>query len=250
MNFKVVVLAVSTFGVIACGGSADELERADSAARLPSAAEAPNSAGDPAKFLPIERVERGALGDSTQGPEFAETCSPEELLVGLNVGVKGWVEQVSGVCQSYSLRANVSGTPFGYSFELGARHELAPHPALTTSRVQPLMCPEGTVMVGVNMTEQHSALGTAGDRIVIPQLAIDCAAPFLTDSQLEWRDSIPVGPAVGSLAPAGDWYTSDLLNNSEVLVGYHGAAGTEVDRVGLIATSLDLPVASNTSASQ
>jgi len=86
---------------------------------------------------------------------------------------------------------------------------------------------------------------TAADALVIPQLAIDCGAPSLTESQLEWQYSTQVGPAVGSLAPAGDGYASDLLNNSEVLVGYHGAAGTEIDRVGLIMTSLDLPVAAN-----
>jgi len=245
MNFKVVVLVVLTLSVVACGGTADREQPADSAAALPSSAIAPSSAGDPANFMPIERVAQGALGDSSEGAEFAETCGPEELLVGLNVGVNGWVEQISGVCQSYSLRSNVSGTPFGYSFQLGARHALAPHPALATKRVQPLMCPEGTVMVGVNITQQHSAPGTAADALVIPQLAIDCGAPSLTESQLEWQYSTQVGPAVGSLAPAGDGYASDLLNNSEVLVGYHGAAGTEIDRVGLIMTSLDLPVAAN-----
>jgi hypothetical protein len=249
MDFKVVAFAVIASGVIGCGGSTDKQESADSATALPSSANAPNNAaastGQPANFMLVEHVERGSLGDSSEGAEFAETCGPDELLIGLNVDLTGWLEQISGVCQGYSLRSNVSGTPYGYSFHLGARHALAPHPALTTSRIQPLLCPEGTVMVGVSITQQHTAPGTAADAIVIPQLSIDCGTPLLTESQLEWRYSVRVGPAEGSFAPAEDWSEGDLLDDSEISVGYHGAAGNEIDRVGLIATSLDIPVGSN-----
>jgi len=199
-------------------------------------------------LAPGNPVERRALGDSYGGTEFAEMCADNELLIGLKVGVGAWVDQITAVCQAYSLRSNTQAIPQLYSFALGAKRDLTAHPPTTTSEIQELTCRDGTVMVGVHISQQHTAFDQDTDQVVVPQLWLDCAAPILDMTgalpQLAWQNIEHVGPVTGSFAAPDAWFESDTLDATQVLVGFHGAAGAWVDRVGLTASSLSVALPS------
>ena len=190
------------------------------------------SAGNP--------VQRKALGDSPGGTVFADTCAADELLVGLSLGVGGWLDQGSAVCQHFELRTNTQVTPYRYSLGLGAKRSLAPHPSSTTSAVNELVCRDGTVMVGLRISQQHRAFGADSDSVVIPQLAIQCALPAMrldaSNPRLEWQGAVEVGPVSGQIANASAWFESDQLDENQLLVGFHGASGAWLDRLGLTAS--------------
>jgi hypothetical protein len=193
---------------------------------------------------PGDAVQRRALGDSVGGTDFAESCADNELLVGVKVGVGAWVDQITAVCQAYSLRSTVPAVPSQYSFALGAKRDLTAHPPTTTSEIQELTCRDGTVMVGVHISQQHTAFDQDTDQVFVPQIWLDCAAPSLNMTAapplLQWQNVEHVGPATGSFAAPDAWFESDTLDVTQVLVGLHGAAGAWIDRVGLTASSLSV----------
>ena len=200
--------------------------------------------GCPVGLTPSNAIERKSLGDSEGGSDFAETCADNELLVGLKVGVGAWVDQITGVCQTYALYTNKQALPYQYSLALGAKRDLTAHPPTTTSAIQELTCRDGTVMVGVHISQQHTAFDQDTDQVVIPQIWIDCATPsvHMSDAppQLQWQDIEHIGPATGSFAAPDAWFESDTIDPNQVLVGFHGAAGAWIDRVGLTASSLSV----------
>jgi len=200
--------------------------------------------GCPVAFSRSDAVQRESLGDSDDGSDFAETCAANEVLVGLKVGVGAWIDQVTAVCQKYSLSTNTQTVPYQCSFPLGTQRELAAYPPTTTSPLQELTCRDGTVMVGVHISQQNTAFDQYTDQIVVPQIWLDCAALFLdvTDAppQLQWQTIEPAGPVTGSFAATDAWFESDTLDTTQVLVGFHGATSTWVDRVGLTASSLSV----------
>ncbi|HEY3668332.1 MAG TPA: hypothetical protein VGL19_20155 [Polyangiaceae bacterium] len=200
--------------------------------------------GCPAGLAMGNGAQRKSLGDSWGGGDFAETCAADEMLVGLRLGVGAWIDQVTAVCQTYALHAGTQTVPYQYSVALGALRYLTPHPAATTSEVQDLICRAGTVMVGVHISQQHTALGQATDQIVIPQLSVDCAEPLLrlagATPHVEWQKPEQIGPVSGDFAGWDAWFEGDRLDPTQVLVGFHGASGAWVDRVGLTASSLSV----------
>jgi hypothetical protein len=204
--------------------------------------------GCPVALSPSNPIERKSLGDSEGGSDFAETCADNELLVGLKVGVGAWVDQVTAVCQTYALYTNKQAVPYQYSVTLDAKRDLTPYPASTTSPIQELSCRGGTIMVGVHISQQHTALYQDTDQVVVPQIWVDCATPSLdmtnAPPQLRWQNIEQVGPATGSFAAPDAWFESDTLDATQVLVGFHGATGAWVDRVGLTASSLSVALQS------
>jgi hypothetical protein len=193
-------------------------------------------------------VQRRALGDSVGGTDFSDSCANNEVLVGLRVGVGAWVDQITPVCQTYFLRSITQTVPAQYSFALGTKRDLTAHPPTTTSEIQELTCRDGTVMVGVHISQQHTAFDDDTDQVVVPQIWLDCAAPILNiaaaPAQLQWQNIEHVGPATGSFAAPDAWFESDTLDVTQVLVGFHGAAGAWIDRVGLTASSLSVALES------
>lgn len=204
--------------------------------------------GCPAGLAMGNGAQRKSLGDSLGGGDFAETCAVDEVLVGLRVGVGAWVDQITAVCQTFSLHANTQADPYQYSVSLGASRDLTPHPATTTSAIQDLICRAGTVMVGVHISQQHTALSQATDQIVIPQLSVDCAEPVLrlagAMSHVEWQDPQRIGPVSGAFAASDAWFENDQPDTTQLLVGLHGASGAWVDRVGLTASLLSVALQS------
>jgi hypothetical protein len=204
--------------------------------------------GCPAGLAMGNGAQRKSLGDSWGGSDFAETCAPDEMLVGLKLGVGAWIDQVTAVCQTYSLHANTQTVPYQYSVALGAQRQLAPHPPTTTSEVQDLICRAGTVMIGVHISQQHTAVDQDTDQIVIPQLSVDCAEPVLrlagVTPHVEWQNPEQLGPVSGDFAAPEAWFEGDRLDAAQVLVGFHGASGVWVDRVGLTASLLSVALQS------
>jgi hypothetical protein len=200
--------------------------------------------GCPVALSPSNALQRESLGDSWGGADFAETCADNEVLVGLKVGVGAWIDQITAVCRTYALHVNKQVVPYQYSFALDATRDLTAHPPTTTSEIQDLTCRDGTVMVGVHISQQHTALDQDTDQVVVPQIWIDCATPTLhmtaAPPQLQWQDIEHVGPATGSFAAPNAWFEGDVLDANQVLVGFHGAAGDWIDRVGLTASSLSV----------
>jgi hypothetical protein len=194
-------------------------------------------------------VQRKALGDSPGGTVFADTCAADELLVGLSLGVGAWLDQSSAICQHFSLHTNTQVTPYRYSLGLGAKRSLAPHPLSTTSVVNELVCRDGTVMVGLRISQQHSAFGQVFDSVVIPQLAIRCAEPAMRldpqNPRLEWQGAVEVGPVSGQIANSSAWFETDQLQSNELLVGFHGASGSWLDRLGLTASAVHVVLQSD-----
>ena len=199
------------------------------------------SAGNP--------VQRKALGDSPGGALFADTCADDELLVGLSLAIGSWLDQGSAICQHFALRANTQATPYEYSLALGAKRSLAPHPQSTTSAINELVCRDGTVMVGLRISQQHTALGQDSDTVVIPQVSIQCAQPAMRldpqNPRLEWQGAVDVGPLSGAIANPSAWFEADLLETNQLLVGFHGASGAWLDRVGLTASPVHVVLQSD-----
>ena len=199
--------------------------------------------GCPSAIVPASSaVESKNIGDSTGGVPFADTCAANEVLVGLSVGAGAWVDQVTAICEQYTLHTNVSAIPFQYSMTLMSKRSLLAHPTTSKSPVTELTCSEGMVMVGLRVSQQHSALGGDADHIVIPQIWIDCALPALNmaaaSPQVVWQNAVEVGPVSGSVANGEAWFEKTLLDASQLLVGFHGATGAWIDSVGLTASPL------------
>ena len=196
--------------------------------------------GCPVGFSLVNPSQRPAIGDSPGGVAFADDCADDEVLVGLSVAVGYWLAQVTAVCQKYSLTNSVQ-VPYQYEITLGARRSLAAHPPSTLRPLTDLSCHSGSVLVGLRISQQHSANGQASDTIVIPQLSITCAEPFLnlagTQPHVEWMNPVDVGPVTGSFANQQSWYRTDAIGVTELPTGLHGASGSWVDRVGLTASS-------------
>ena len=203
--------------------------------------------GCPVGLAPSNAVQRKPLGDSTGGSPFAETCANDELLVGLTLGVASWLEQGTAICQKYSLSTNKQQPTYRYSLGFGERRALAAHPATSTSPARELSCAPGSVMVGLRVSQQHTAYGQPGSFIVIPQVSIQCAEPRVDltggAARVVWQDAVLVGPVSGGFANGGAWFESDLLTNGELLLGLHGASGIWVDRLGLTAGSVRVMLA-------
>ena len=198
--------------------------------------------GCPAGLLPGSAVQRAAIGDSFGGTDFADTCADDELLVGLNVAAGPWVDQVTAICQEYSLFTNTQPSPFQYSLALHEKRSLDAHPSVTMSPIQELACASGKIMVGLRVSQQHTAFGDPSDAIVIPRVWIRCAEPTISlgagTPQVVWQNALEVGPVSGSFASDQAWFEGDQLSESELLVGFHGRAGGAVARVGLTGSSL------------
>ena len=199
------------------------------------------SAGNP--------VQRKALGDSPGGTVFADTCADDELLVGLSLGIGAWLDQSSAICQHFELHTNTQVTPYRYSLGLGAKRSLAPHPLSTTSVVTELVCRDGALMVGLRISQQHTAFGQDSDSVVIPQVAIQCAEPAMQldakNPRLEWQGAVEVGPLSGQFANTSAWFETDQLQTNEALVGFHGASGSWLDRLGLTASPVHVVLQSD-----
>ena len=199
--------------------------------------------GCPSAIAPASSaVQSKPIGDSTGGSPFADTCAANEILVGLSVAAGAWVDQVTAICEQYGLHTDTLAVPFQYSMSLMGRHNLAAHPTTSTSAVSELSCSAGMVMVGVRVSQQHSALGDDADHIVIPQIWIECAQPSLNMAAavplVVWHDAVEVGPVSGGVANGEAWFEKTMLDASQLLVGFHGATGAWIDSVGLTASPL------------
>ncbi len=199
--------------------------------------------GCPSAIVPASgAVENKAIGDSTGGVPFADTCAANEVLVGLSVAAGAWVDQVTAICEEYALHTNAAAAPFQYSMTLMSKRSLLAHPPTSSSTVTELSCNEGSVMVGLRVSQQHSALGEDGDYIVIPQIWIECGQPSLdmapAGGQVVWQNAVEVGPVSGFTANAAAWFEKTMLDPSQLLVGFHGATGSWIDSVGLTASPL------------
>ncbi|HWZ89476.1 MAG TPA: putative metal-binding motif-containing protein [Polyangiaceae bacterium] len=198
--------------------------------------------GCPAGFSLGNALQRPSVGDSPGGTVFADACADDELMVGLNVAVGGWLEQVAAICAKYSLHVNTEPSPYQYSLALSGERSLLAHPPSATSAVQELACRGGTVLVGVRVSQQHSAYGQSDDIILIPKIWITCAEPKLnlssSTARVEWQNAVEVGPVTGTVANDSAWFEADLLGTTELVTGLHGGSGGWVDRVGLTSSPL------------
>jgi hypothetical protein len=180
---------------------------------------------------------RPALGDSTGGNPFADTCAADEVLVGLRVAAGPFITQVRGVCRKYVVKPTALGDLAGAGITMGAMRELAPHPATTTDPVQNLICPDAKILVGIRLSQQNVVF--AGNKsIVSPRIWGTCADPAFksTTARFEWQTTTEIGPISGSYANIMDWIVSDRVASPSVLVGVHGFSGAWIDRVGTISS--------------
>ncbi len=195
--------------------------------------------GCPVGFSPGNPVQRGAIGDSWGGTQFADTCAADEVLVGVTVAVGAWLDQVTAVCQKFSLSNGTTQVPYQYELKLGARRSLASHPTTASSPTSDLSCRNGTVLVGLHISQQHTAYGQVNDFVVIPQISIKCAEAFLSlngdQPHVEWMNPVDVGPVTGSFANPQAWFRTDVLDVTDLPSGFHGSSGAWLDRVGLTA---------------
>jgi hypothetical protein len=180
---------------------------------------------------------RAALGDSTGGGEFLESCANDEVLVGLNVATNGWVYQVTGICRKFMLQVDTAKTPYEYSFAFGETRELAPHPEDTTGEVKSLLCAEDQALVGLRVSQQTYTSSAGVSYVVIPSVWAYCAEPKLAvaggDASVVWQDPVMIGPAEGHGAEATDWSAEDQIVSPKFSVILHGTSGKWLDRIGL-----------------
>ncbi|HTA90416.1 MAG TPA: putative metal-binding motif-containing protein [Polyangiaceae bacterium] len=204
--------------------------------------------GCPSAFLRGSATQRPALGDSTGGSAFAGVCATDEVITGLQIATSNWLDQVTAVCQKYTLGVNTQVTPYQYSFALGASESLASHPPSTTDSIQALTCPSGTVLVGLNISEQ-TVTEVSTQYVVITRVSTTCAEPILnltgTTPQVTWQNPVMIGPLSSSTFDATQATTrSDTLDPTQLSVGLHGASGLWVDQIGLTDSSIQVLVQS------
>ncbi len=200
--------------------------------------------GCPTGFLRASTTKETSLGDSTGGTTFADLCANDELIVGLQLGFSGWLYQLTGICQRYSLAVNTQLTPWKYSVAFEATRLLPSHPASTNGALQQVSCAAGMVLVGVHVYEQYGNAAHTGNPY-ITGLSISCAAPTFdpsaTNPQLTWAGAVELGPFIDSSFNASEALRKDqLLSNGRLVVGLHGSAGFWVDNVGLTSSSVQV----------
>ncbi|HWZ92386.1 MAG TPA: hypothetical protein VNW92_26155, partial [Polyangiaceae bacterium] len=186
---------------------------------------------------------QAALGDSTGGSKFADTCANDEVIVGLQVAFSSWLDQVTAVCQKYSLHVNTVASPYQYSLSFGATAVLPAHPTSTSDSLHALTCAPGKVLVGLDISEQHTALGQTPDYIVVTRISATCADPILVltggSPHVGWQNAAVIGPLSGTIYASAQAVTrTDLLGTDHLSVGFHGASGLWIDQVGLTASSI------------
>lgn len=201
--------------------------------------------GCPASFQRGAATPGTALGDSTGGGAYSELCGANEVLVGLQVAFGNWLTQVSFKCQAFSLGVSKKATPYTYSVQLGTTHYLASHPATTGDTVQTLDCPSGQILVGLAIGDQHTTPKFTPDYLVITSLSATCAELLLDLSadppKLRWSGPTTLGPATGGLYDAAlATVESATLTNDQIAVGFLGADGAWVDRVGYITSTVQV----------
>jgi hypothetical protein len=199
--------------------------------------------GCPSGFLRGSADQQPALGDSTGGSKFADTCANDEVIVGLQVAFSSWLDQVTAVCQKYSLHVNTVASPYQYSLSFGTSAVLPAHPTSTSDSLHALTCAPGKVLVGLDISEQHTALGQTPDYIVVTRISATCADPILVLSggspHVGWQNAVVIGPFSGTLYASAQAVTrSDQLGTDHLSVGFHGASGLWIDQVGLTASSI------------
>jgi hypothetical protein len=200
--------------------------------------------GCPSGFLRGSATQRPALGDSTGGSAFADVCTTDEVVTGLQIATSDWLDQITAVCQKYTLGVNTQVTPYQYSFALGTTESLPSHPSMTTDSIQALTCPSGTVLVGLNISEQ-TVTEVSTQYIVITRVSATCAEPIVNltgaTPQVTWQTPVMIGPLSSSTFDATQATTrSDTLDATQLSVGLHGAGGLWVDQIGLTDSSIQV----------
>lgn len=203
--------------------------------------------GCPSTFLRGAVTAGTALGDSTGGSLYSETCGPDEVLVGLQVGFSKWLDQINAKCQQFSLTVDKSVAPYKYAVTLGTSHVLAAHPPTSNDAIQTLTCPAGKVLVGISIAEQHTAPAYMPDYLVITRASVTCADLVLeltvAPPTLKWKTPTTIGPISASFYDgASATAKSTTLNSSQIAVGYQGSAGLWVDRIGPVVSSVQIVV--------
>lgn len=185
------------------------------------------------------------LGDSTGGSAFSETCSDDEVLVGMQLGFSNWLDQITFKCQAFSLATSTKSIPYQYSVALGASHLLPAHPATTSDSLQTLNCPSGQILVGLAIAEQHTAPQFSPDYIVLTSISATCAELVLDSSVdppvLAWQNSTSIGPISGTLYDNTSATSASLtLMSNQIAVGYQGFGGAWIDRVGATTSTVQV----------
>ncbi|HVJ14177.1 MAG TPA: hypothetical protein VM686_01995 [Polyangiaceae bacterium] len=181
-----------------------------------------------------------AIGDSAGGSAFAESCAKDEVLVGLKVATGAWVDQVSGICRKFELKAT-DVAPYQYSLAFLETRALAAHPSETSSEVHVLLCGDHEALVGLRISQQNYS-GDGVQSVVIPSLWISCAEPLLDldadGESVRWNDAVQIGPVSGSFANGTAWFAEQKLTSPALAVAVHGSAGSWIDRLGLGASTI------------
>jgi len=201
--------------------------------------------GCPSTFLRGAATAGTTLGDSTGGGPYSEQCANDEVLVGLQVGFSTWLDQIDVKCQQLSLGVDKSSTPYKYSVKFGPTHLLAPHPATTNDTVQAIDCPAGKVLVGFSISEQHTTPTYTPDYIVLTRVSGTCASLAIdmtgTPPALKWKNTTNIGPVAGSYYDSSTATNKSLtLDPNQVAIGYQGASGLWVDRIGPVVSSVQV----------
>jgi hypothetical protein len=200
--------------------------------------------GCPSDLLRGNAIKETALGDSPGGSAFADVCANDELVVGLQVALRGYLDQTTALCQKYTLQVDTRGVPYQYSVGYGATEYLTSHPTSTDSALTPARCPDGTFLVGMHAYQQYLLLPTdpnpelTGISILCAQLSVDLT---LASPVLDWTTAVEVGPFLGTNYDSTKaTLKTDLLDMGRVVVGIHGSAGPWIDTVGLTSSSVQV----------
>jgi hypothetical protein len=177
--------------------------------------------------------DRAPLGDSPYGSAFGEQCEKDELIIGLNLSLTQWLDNVAGICSKPSIGFTATGEP---QLTLSAPRSLVQRPKVSEKHTD-LVCPPREIMVGLRVSQQHSALGAANDRVVIPAVWLTCVEIYVTGNKLgaygvELRNPHEIGPQQGSLANQSAWFHKDNAAANDAAVRVLGTAENWVERLG------------------
>jgi hypothetical protein len=176
------------------------------------------------------------IGDSTGGAKFADDCADGSVLAGIHVGMGGWLGQVKGICRKLVLERSADAVS-GYAVKLVDGAELAPHPPSSENPVTQALCNENETLVGLRISQQHTALADGSMIAVIPQITLSCAKLTLAKDgdayRMSWEGKREMAPVTGTYANNTAWFAETFITSDTVATRLGGASGDWIDRLAL-----------------
>lgn len=181
------------------------------------------------------------IGDSQGGSKFTDDCADGSVLVGIAIGMDGFLGQVQGICRKLQLARSANVTS-GYEVKLVDEATLAPHPPTTTNPITKSQCNENETLVAIALSQQYVTRSDGSKFPVIPQVTLSCAKLIVVKQgdaySITWEGKREMAPVTGTYANGTAWFVDTSIASGRVATRLGGASGSWIDRLALGVSSV------------